>query len=69
LRHRKSGAWLLFWLMILAPAVYYIVFPTPRYRVPIEPEIAILCVFLVTEARKKTKASALPAQSSARESS
>jgi hypothetical protein len=48
--------------------VYYIVFPTPRYRVPIEPEIAILCVFLVTEAGTNTKVSALPTQSSAHES-
>ena len=67
LRHHKSGAWLLFWLMILVPAVYYIVFPTPRYRVPIEPEIAILCVFLLTEARKKPTVSPLPAQPSAHE--
>ncbi len=69
LRQGKSGAVLLFWLIVLVPAVYYIVFPTSRYRVPIEPEIAILCVFLVTEAGKTTKASALPIQSSARESS
>jgi hypothetical protein len=53
LRLRKSGAWLLFWLILLDPAVYYIVFPAPRYRVPIEPEMAILCVFLVTEARRR----------------
>jgi 4-amino-4-deoxy-L-arabinose transferase-like glycosyltransferase len=68
LRRHQPGAWLLFWLMILVPVVYYIVFPTPRYRVPIEPEIAILCVFLVTEAGKKTRVSPLPVQSSARES-
>jgi 4-amino-4-deoxy-L-arabinose transferase-like glycosyltransferase len=68
LRLRRSGAWLLFWLMILVPAVYYVVFPSPRYRVPIEPEIAILCVFLVTEAGKQTRVSPLPVQSSARES-
>jgi hypothetical protein len=53
LRLRKPGAWLLFWLILLYPAVYYIVFPAPRYRVPIEPEMAILCVFLVTEARRR----------------
>jgi 4-amino-4-deoxy-L-arabinose transferase-like glycosyltransferase len=54
LRLRKPGAWLLFWLMLLYPAVYYVVFPSPRYRVPIEPEMAILCVFVLTEARKKS---------------
>jgi 4-amino-4-deoxy-L-arabinose transferase-like glycosyltransferase len=50
----KSGAWLLFWLMLLYPAIYYVVFPAPRYRVPIEPEMAILAVFLITEANKRT---------------
>jgi 4-amino-4-deoxy-L-arabinose transferase-like glycosyltransferase len=53
LHRRKPGAWLLFWLMLLYPAIYYVVYPAPRYRVPIEPEMAILCVFLLTEAGKK----------------
>jgi len=57
LRQRKPGAWLLFWLILLNPAVYYVVFPAPRYRVPIEPEMAILCVFLLTEAGKKASGS------------
>jgi hypothetical protein len=48
----KPGAWLLFWVILLFPAVYYIVFPMLRYRHPIEPEMAILCVFLLTEAGK-----------------
>lgn len=56
LRLRKPGAWLLFWLLLLYPAVYYVVFPSPRYRVPIEPEMAILGVFLLTEAGQKTRA-------------
>jgi 4-amino-4-deoxy-L-arabinose transferase-like glycosyltransferase len=54
LRLRKPGAWLLFWLILLYPAIYYFVFPAPRYRVPIEPEMTILAVFLLTEAGKKT---------------
>jgi hypothetical protein len=54
LRRRRPGAWLLFWLILLVPAIYYIVFPGPRYRVPIEPEMAILAVFLITEAEKKS---------------
>jgi hypothetical protein len=57
LRLRKSGAGLLFWLILLYPAVYYVVFPSPRYRVPIEPEMAILCVFVLTEAGRGTKGS------------
>jgi 4-amino-4-deoxy-L-arabinose transferase-like glycosyltransferase len=67
LRQRKPGGWLLFWLILLYPAVYYVVFPSPRYRQPIEPEMAILCVFLLTEAGKKPTAS-LPDLSSERES-
>jgi 4-amino-4-deoxy-L-arabinose transferase-like glycosyltransferase len=53
LRLRKPGAWLLLWLILVYPAVYYVVFPAPRYRHPIEPEITILAVFLLTEAAKK----------------
>ncbi|MBZ5680536.1 MAG: glycosyltransferase family 39 protein [Acidobacteriia bacterium] len=53
LRSRKPGAWLLFWLVLLYPAVYYVVYSISRYRHPIEPVIAILCVYLVTEARGK----------------
>ena len=53
LRHDKTGAWLLFWLILSYPAIYYVVFPAPRYRVPVEPEMAILCVFLIAEAIAK----------------
>ena len=56
LRQRKPGAWLLFWLILLYPAVYYVVFPAPRYRHPIEPVMAILGVFLLTEAGKPRRA-------------
>ncbi len=57
LRLRKPGAWLLFWLMLLYPAVYYFVYSIPRYRHPIEPETTILAVFLLTEAGARTTAS------------
>jgi 4-amino-4-deoxy-L-arabinose transferase-like glycosyltransferase len=50
LRLRREGVWMLFWVILLLPAAYYVVFPGPRYRVPIEPEMAILCVFVVCEA-------------------
>jgi 4-amino-4-deoxy-L-arabinose transferase-like glycosyltransferase len=50
LRLPKPGAWLLFWLFLLYPAVYYFVYCIPRYRHPIEPEMAILAVFVATEA-------------------
>jgi hypothetical protein len=45
----RHGAWLLFWLVLLYPAIYYLVYAIPRYRHPIEPELAILCVFVLTE--------------------
>jgi hypothetical protein len=52
-RHHKPGAWLLFWLILLYPAIYYVVYPGQRYRHPIEPEMAILGVFLLTETGKR----------------
>ena len=52
LRRHRPGAWLLFWLILLYPAIYYVVFPGPRYRHPIEPEMTILGVYLLTEAGK-----------------
>lgn len=55
LRKRKGDAWLLFWLILLYPAVFYFVFPGPRYRHPIEPEITILGVYLLTEAGVKDR--------------
>lgn len=67
LRLDKPGAWLLFWLILLYPAIYYVVFPAPRYRVPIEPEIVILALFLLSEAERRTNASR-PNQFSERES-
>ena len=53
LRSRKPGAWLFFWLVLCYPAVYYAVFPHPRYRHPIEPEVGILIVYVISEAGKK----------------
>ena len=67
LRLCVPGARLMFWLFLLYPAVYYFVYCIPRYRHPIEPEMAILAVFVLTEAGKKAKASPR-AQSSEHES-
>jgi 4-amino-4-deoxy-L-arabinose transferase-like glycosyltransferase len=46
----KPGAWLFFWLILAYPLVYYFVFPHPRYRHPIEPELGILILYVVSEA-------------------
>ena len=54
LRQRRPGAWLFFWLILLYPAIYYFVYAIPRYRHPIEPEMTVLCVYLISEAGKKT---------------
>jgi 4-amino-4-deoxy-L-arabinose transferase-like glycosyltransferase len=57
LRQRRPQAWLFFWLLLLYPAIYYIVFPHARYRHPIDPIITILSVFVVTQAEWQTKSS------------
>jgi 4-amino-4-deoxy-L-arabinose transferase-like glycosyltransferase len=53
LRTQRPGAWLFFWLILCYPGVYYAVFPHPRYRHPIEPELGILIVYVISEAQKK----------------
>ena len=50
LRQRQSGAWLFLWLTLCYPAVYYLVYPHPRYRHPIEPDLLILIVYVISEA-------------------
>jgi len=53
LRKCEPGAWLFLWLFVLFPAVYYLVYAIPRYRHPIEPFIAILAVYVLTESANK----------------
>jgi hypothetical protein len=55
LRKHKPGAWLFFWLVLSYPLVYYFVFPHPRYRHPIEPELGILIVYAISEAGGKSR--------------
>jgi len=50
LRRHKIGAVLFLWLIVFYPAIFYVVFPHPRYRHPIEPELLILIVYLFSEA-------------------
>jgi 4-amino-4-deoxy-L-arabinose transferase-like glycosyltransferase len=51
LRQKRPGAWLFAGLVLTYPTIYYFVFPHARYRHPIEPELIILIVFLLFEAR------------------
>jgi len=54
LRKRRPGAWLYFWLMLFYPLAYYFVFALPRYRHPIEPELLILIVYVISEAKGRS---------------
>lgn len=53
LRQKRPGAWLFAGLVLTYPTVYYFVFPHARYRHPIEPELFILAVFLLSEVRTR----------------
>jgi|SRR5579863_101965 len=53
LRKHRPGAWLFFWLVLSYPLIYYVVFPHPRYRHPIEPELLALIVYVISETEKK----------------
>jgi hypothetical protein len=53
LRRQQPGAWLFFWLMVCYPAIYYFVYPHSRYRHPIEPAMAILIAYVISEAGTK----------------
>lgn len=64
-RQWRPGAWLFLWLLLSYPTIYYFVFPHPRYRHPIEPEMIILAVFVISQVelrRKKDAVSSMTAQ-------
>jgi len=52
-RQKRPHAWLFFWLLLLYPTIYYVVFPHARYRHPVDPEITVLAVFLISQAKTK----------------
>ena len=58
LRQKRPGAWLFAGLVLTYPTVYYFVFPHARYRHPIEPELLILIVLLLSEVRARGTISA-----------
>jgi 4-amino-4-deoxy-L-arabinose transferase-like glycosyltransferase len=53
LRQKRPGTWLFAGLVLTYPTVYYFVFPHARYRHPIEPELVILIVFLLSEVGRR----------------
>ena len=54
-RKKLPHARLFLWLVLSYPTIYYFVFPHARYRHPIEPELLILAVFLVSEIGRPAK--------------
>ncbi|HWC19441.1 MAG TPA: hypothetical protein VG498_20680, partial [Terriglobales bacterium] len=60
-RRHNPATFLYASLLFAAPLVYYLTFPHPRYRAPIEPEMLILMVglFLAAEPRKRKAAERL----------
>jgi len=52
LRTHKPDVWLFVWLLLSYPLVYYFVFPHPRYRHPIEPELGILILYVISEVQR-----------------
>jgi hypothetical protein len=54
LRRRVPGAWMMFAVMMLAPAPYYLVTVQARFRHPIEPLICVLTVFLFRAATPRS---------------
>ncbi len=54
-KRRVHGVFLFASLMIVYPLVYYVSFTHPRYRHPIDPELLILGVYLVSETRSRTQ--------------
>ncbi len=54
LKRRVHGVFLFATLLAFYPLVYYICFPEPRYRHPLDPALIILGVYLVSEARPRT---------------
>ena len=50
-KRRVHGVFLFAALLIFYPLVYYVCFPELRYRHPIDPELLILGVYLVSESR------------------
>lgn len=53
-RQKRHGAWLFAGLLLTYPTVYYCIFPHARYRRPIEPELLILGMFLLSEVSWRT---------------
>jgi hypothetical protein len=63
LRHHLPGANLYLLLLLTYPIVYYITFPHPRYRHPLEPAMLILIVFLASQFKATSSQTPFPVPS------
>ena len=54
IRNRVHGIFLFASLLICYPLVYYVSFPHPRYRHPIDPMLTMLAVYLFSQTRPRT---------------
>lgn len=59
IKRRVHGVFLFTSLLVFYPLVYYFTFPHPRYRHPIDPELLILGVYLISETRPRTRTAEL----------
>ena len=53
IKNRVHGVFLFASLIVFYPLVYYVSFPHPRYRHPIDPMLVILGVYLFTQVRPR----------------
>jgi len=51
-RRKPRQAWFFAPALLVYPALYYVTYPHPRYRHPIEPLMLMLAVFVVSEAKE-----------------
>src|SRR5262249_42841226 len=54
-KRRAKGSWIFLWLTLSVPMIYYFTFSHPRYRHPIEPELLLLIVYLLAEAKQNRR--------------
>lgn len=54
-RKKMPAAWLFAGLILTYPTTYYFVFPHARYRHPIEPELLVFAVYLISQARRRQR--------------
>src|SRR5262249_1979247 len=52
LKRHVRAAWLFLWITLSVPMIYYFTFSHPRYRHPIEPELLLLIVYVLAEAKR-----------------